>query len=110
MKLEYTFYDLDSGEILQWGAGEAVPPVPGPSVGVLPSLPPDPDTKYRIEAGEFVAVPEPAPDYRQRRQWHYPPLTDQIDALWHAMNDGLLPQVPGFYDQIAAVKAANPKE
>ena len=39
----------------------------------------------------------------------YPALGDQLDALWHAMDQGLLPKVVAFYDPIAAVKAAYPK-
>lgn len=45
---------------------------------------------------------------RQRRA-AYPPIGDQLDALWHAMGAGVLPKVQPWYDAIAAVKAAHPK-
>lgn len=48
-------------------------------------------------------------DVRQARRHSYPPVEDQLDALWHAMGKGQLPKVPEFYDAIAAVKAAHPK-
>lgn len=66
----------------------------------------------RLVNGELADVPPPprSLDYRERRFLEYPPLGDQLDALWHAMRTGTLPMVAGFYDRIAAVKAANPKE
>lgn len=58
-----------------------------------------------------VATPEPrVQSYSERRYLSYPPISEQLDALWHAMDSGTLPRVPAFYDPIAAVKAANPKE
>ena len=44
-------------------------------------------------------------DYRARRAAEYPPIAEQLDALWHAMQAGVLPMVPAFYEPIAAVKA-----
>lgn len=58
--------------------------------------------------GEFVSVPEEVP-YTESRQMAYPGIGNQLDALWHAMDDGLIPMVPAFYDPIKAVKDANPK-
>lgn len=43
-------------------------------------------------------------DYAARRAGEYPPLAEQLDALWHAMNSGLLPKVPGFFEPIQVVK------
>lgn len=43
-------------------------------------------------------------DYRKLRQQAYPPLADQLDALWHGMDSGALPKVEPFYSQIKAVK------
>jgi hypothetical protein len=56
------------------------------------------------------APPAPPLSIRQQRAAHYPAIADQLDALWHAMDTGLLPRVPGFYDEILAVKNAIPKE
>ena len=49
--------------------------------------------------------PDPAPLRRRA----YPPIEEQLDALWHAMDAGILPKVPEFYDPIKAVKVAFPK-
>jgi hypothetical protein len=43
-------------------------------------------------------------DYRKLRAAEYPKLADQMDALWHAMNDGLMPKIEPMYSQIKAVK------
>lgn len=50
-----------------------------------------------------------AGDYRARRAADYPPLAEQLDALWHAMDQGLLPKVPAFYERIDAIKRRYPK-
>lgn len=44
-------------------------------------------------------------DYRQRRAAEYPALTEQLDALWHAMDIGEIPRIAAFYEPIAQVKA-----
>lgn len=49
------------------------------------------------------------PDHAPLRRADYPAIGDQLDALWHAMRDGILPMVPAFYDPIAAVKDRFPK-
>lgn len=46
---------------------------------------------------------------RANRARQYPPVGDQLDALWRAMDSGLLPKVPDFFNPIAAVKADYPK-
>jgi hypothetical protein len=48
-------------------------------------------------------------EYAEARKLHYPPIGDQLDALWHAMDSGKFPKVDGFYDAIAAIKQAYPK-
>ena len=48
-------------------------------------------------------------DYRVRRAAQYPRVEDQLDALWHAMEQGQLPRVEPFYSQVREVKVANPK-
>ena len=47
--------------------------------------------------------------YAASRRREYPPVTEQLDAIWHAMNNGEIPKVPGFYDPIAEVKDKYPK-
>ena len=48
-------------------------------------------------------------DYRKVRQAQYPTLGDQLDALWHAMDQGVLPKIEPLYSDILAVKQAIPK-
>lgn len=70
------------------------------------------DSKHRIIDGgrvEFTPI-ERVKGYGELRALAYPPITDQLDAIWHGMNDGLIPKIPNFYDPIAAVKSSNPKE
>jgi hypothetical protein len=58
------------------------------------------------ENDELVPVALP---YTTRRRMAYPRIGDQLDALWHAMDQGTLPKAEPFYSDIKAVKDANPK-
>ena len=49
-------------------------------------------------------------DYRKLRAAAYPRITDQLDALWHAMNNGLINKVEPMYSQIKQVKDTFKKE
>ena len=57
---------------------------------------------------EGVWVP-PVQVYSVERLESYPPIGDQFDALWHAMDRGDLPKIPEFYDPIKQVKDKHPK-
>ena len=46
--------------------------------------------------------------YKTARQ--YPSLGDQLDMLWHAIDNGTLNKTSDFYTAIKAVKDAHPKE
>ena len=46
--------------------------------------------------------------YKYQRQ--YPSLGDQLDMLWHAIDNGTLNKTSDFYTAIKAVKDAHPKE
>ena len=56
------------------------------------------------DAGLFVE-----PCYSDMRRADYPPVGEQLDCLWHAMDDGILPKVEPFFSKILAVKQAHPK-
>lgn len=58
---------------------------------------------------EEYTVEAPEPTYDSARRSAYPAITDQLDALWHAMDAGMLPKVPAFYDPIKEVKDSFPK-
>ena len=48
--------------------------------------------------------------YKGLRQVEYPSLGDQLDMLWHAIDNGTLNKTSDFYTAIKAVKDAHPKE
>lgn len=47
--------------------------------------------------------------YSMLRSVSYPDVGQQLDALWHAMNNGTLPKVDEFYNMIKDVKDRFPK-
>jgi hypothetical protein len=49
-------------------------------------------------------------DYRKARASLYPPMSEQLDMLWHAMDEFHMPRVEPFYSRIKAVKDAYPKD
>ena len=49
-----------------------------------------------------------ANEYKSQRQ--YPSLGDQLDMLWHAIDNNALNKTSDFYTAIKAVKDAHPKE
>ena len=60
-----------------------------PGGRVKPTAPPDPYTRVRARM--------------------YPPVEEQLDMLWHAMDQNVLPRVEPFYSLNQAVKQAVPK-
>jgi hypothetical protein len=44
-----------------------------------------------------------------KRRSEYPDIAEQLDMLWHAMDDGTIPRIEPMYSQIKAVKDGNPK-
>lgn len=49
-------------------------------------------------------------DYRVLRAKEYPSVEEQMDALWHAMNDHHTPRLEPFYSMIKEVKDKFPKK
>jgi hypothetical protein len=82
-----------------------------PRVDDLPERPVVRRHRFDAETGEFVPfTPPPAhTDYVSQRCDAMPSIPDQLDALWHAMDAGVLPVVPAFYNPIKAVKQKYPK-
>ena len=70
-------------------------------------------TKTYYRAGKYVYTNEPRVvaqrTYVHDRVLEYPPIADQLDALWHAMNQGLMPKIEPMYSSILAVKQKHPK-
>lgn len=68
--------------------------------------------KVKYSGGKFIETTEswiPQRGYTMNRAAGYPPVADQMDMLWHAMDQGTMPVVEPFYSQIKAVKAKYPK-
>jgi len=60
------------------------------------------DDEYASVLAEYNAQ-----EYQRLRQ--YPSLGDQLDMLWHAIDNGTLNKTSDFYTAIKAVKDAHPK-
>ena len=48
-------------------------------------------------------------DMKRYRVPQYPDIGDQLDALWHAIDEDKLDKTSEFYTMIKTVKDANPK-
>lgn len=51
----------------------------------------------------------PKPGYAEMRQGNYPPIGEQLDMLWHAMDESRIPRAEPFYSEILAIKRRYPK-
>lgn len=49
-------------------------------------------------------------DYRLERRKSYPSVAEQLDMLWHAMDEGNVPVAEPWYSTIKAVKEKHPKK
>ena len=47
--------------------------------------------------------------YAQKRREEYPIIGDQLDMLWHALDDGTLDKTSDFYTSLKATKDKYPK-
>ena len=47
--------------------------------------------------------------YRERRAVKYPTLEDQLDMLWHGMDNEPSKRIEPFYSTILQVKESHPK-
>lgn len=69
----------------------------------------DVDAKSVVRGGK--PPPEPPPyDYASSRAATYPPIAEQIDMLWHAMDADPAKRLEPFYSRIKAVKRAFPRD
>jgi hypothetical protein len=72
-------------------------------------LGPQPDAATLAQWEAELAPVKELIDVRQSRRDAYPAIGDQLDALYKAMDAGILPKIAGFYEEIKAVKEAFPK-
>jgi hypothetical protein len=47
--------------------------------------------------------------YTDLRARNYPAIQEQLDMLWHGMNDGKVNKIEPFYSEIKAIKDKFPK-
>ena len=64
-------------------------------------------TKQEVVAE--IARLESVNEYQLPRKRSYPSFGDQLDMLWHAIDNGTLNKTSDFYTAIKAVKDAHPK-
>ena len=48
-------------------------------------------------------------DHTERRAAEYPPVEEQLDMLWHAMNQGHMPKAEPFFSTLQQIKQQHPK-
>ena len=48
-------------------------------------------------------------EYQRVRKELYPDIGEQLDMLWHAIDNGVLDKTSDFYTTLQAVKTNNPK-
>ncbi len=109
-------YVIADGDNLVVGMGFAdsldAVPVPAGCRAVEIDALPAPSEKKQFLAGRTVVTtgqPRFDPPVETKRMFAYPPIGEQLDALWHAMDDGRLPRIAEFYNPIKAVKDRFPK-
>ena len=66
------------------------------------------EDKIKIEFDKLKIEHDDAA-YQRKRIFEYPRVEDQLDMLWHAMDDGTLTKVDAFYDANKAIKDKYPK-
>lgn len=73
-------------------------------------LPPGTEGDFRLVM-ESDTPPNlyPPPGYDKMRQGNYPPIGEQLDMLWHAMDTCQIPRAEPFYSEILAIKQRYPK-
>ncbi len=83
--------------------------IAGPDGGIQVPFTPEEEAQRDREEAEALALQE-ATQYAQNRRKAYPALEEQLDLLWHDMDDGKVIGRNGeWYYIIKAIKEANPK-
>lgn len=90
--------DRPSEDFIEYVEVVNLPPVHGPITVTL-----------ALVDGKCVKTLTAQTWYAAERQAAYPAIGDQLDALWHAMDNNLIPQIEPFYSQVKAVKDKYPK-
>lgn len=65
---------------------------------------------YAREAAHLKRLEEDqANAYKSNREREYPSIGDQLDMLWHSMDNGEIPKSQAFFMALKAVKDKYPK-
>lgn len=78
------------------------------SLGGVLHLGTAPQGRFKYIDGEFQPY-TPEVSYDLARRGSYPPIEEQLDMLWHAMDQGSIPKAEPFYSTLQAVKQQSPK-
>jgi hypothetical protein len=106
------FVKFEDGKITEGPVGDSVAPQGFVEYREVINLPPDADNvtvTVALVDGVCVKTVTGQTSYAKQRQNAYPSLGDQMDMLWHAMDDNIIPRVEPFYTDILNVKEQYPK-
>ena len=79
-------------------------------VKIVKDIPYDKDGNVVVIDEQLINAWVDPNQYVYTRQLKYPTIGDQLDMLWHAIDNGTLNKTSDFYTAIKAVKDAHPKE
>jgi len=111
----YVKWDAETEEVLfgpQGAKGDGSGWYPYVDVGEVVNLRTQTRRFVFVEEAELVmgvVEGDPEQTWLQKRRSSYGGLEDQLDMLWHDINDGALDQTGVFYTHIKTVKDNNPK-
>lgn len=83
--------------------------IPYQEVNETPPFPGPITVTVDVIDGVCVRTLTAVQDYRAQRAAAYPSLGDQLDMLWHAMDDNATARIEPFYSEIKAIKEQYPK-
>lgn len=106
------FVRFEDGKITEGPIGDSVAPEGFVEYREVINIPPnagDITATIALVDGICVKTITGQTSYVKQRQSAYPSLGDQMDMLWHAMDDEIIPRVEPFYTDILNIKAQYPK-
>lgn len=117
--MDFTIYDSTTGvikRIVSCQPGRVDNQI-GPGESLYPAKLSDQDMVNPVTGvaikGAIQAIPQsapiPLPDYVTQRMAAYPPVNQQLEWIWEAMDANLLPRIEPLYSQVKAVRELYPK-
>ena len=103
--MKYAHYDEQTGEVKGYYADDIHDVIPTPNIELTDEAWQEACSKHmRVVNGALEEIPPTPPTYAELRVMEYPPIGDQLDALFHA---NVFPAEMAA--QIQAVKDKYPK-